>query len=139
MMQQHLTPEMLNELSPEAKERLREWWKPSVFEKVVAYGKVFVVGDIKGRVLVALNHPLFPCEGLSYWQHECLPLLSIGQCIELLNAKSPDGHVLIEYCEDWFKKGPWFVDARTAMLQAHAPELIRALWDVAKEVLEVGE
>lgn len=27
-MKQHITVEQLNELSPEAKERLREWWKP---------------------------------------------------------------------------------------------------------------
>jgi hypothetical protein len=72
---QHITPEMLQELTDEQKERLREWWEPKDGDLVqsVKYpdGRSLLLGAILDEKT----------------KDKYLPLLSIGQCIELLGEK----------------------------------------------------
>lgn len=86
---QRITPEMLSELTQEQKERLREWWKPQENDVFMAkiYGAKdewdFCVYEVKanGKITAALE----PYDGhTEFEKSECLPLLSVGQCIQLL-------------------------------------------------------
>ena len=104
-MRQRITIEQLQQLSPEQQERLREWWEPTE-------GDCFVLLDTRDKNVYGeltenkeLQRPQFfgsheeegtVCDILFSRTHEygivtpesnCLPLLSIGQCIELLMSK----------------------------------------------------
>lgn len=133
-MQQHISVEMLNELSPEARERLRTWWKPQW-------------GDVYWLPPYHTLHVVTYCDEtgikpLGYWpcyrqqKSEVLPLLSIGQLIELLSQRGRMG-----LTSPWpIPMAPshttWRVSC-SAMRQPDktADEPIHALWDAAKAVL----
>lgn len=129
---QHITPEMLNELSREAKERLRDWWKPRMGDKYI---------DIEGKAW--RDNPDYDwgsycisCDDLHEPSKRYLPLLSIGGCIELLDERG----------EGWWRlerstrRTHWRVnDENTDYDLFGDPELIRALWDAAKALLEAGD
>lgn len=84
-MKQRITVEQLQELTDEQKERLREWWKPvagDYFATPIATGSRKVIAHIA----VAANGELryFDNNGRAWNKIEMLPLLAIGQMIELL-------------------------------------------------------
>lgn len=71
MMKQRITIEQFNELSEEQRKRLREWWKPS-------YGDInYCPNDDFGESVVLKGDE-------DIFTKNVFPLLSIGQCIELL-------------------------------------------------------
>jgi hypothetical protein len=167
-MKQHITPEQLQELSEEQKERLREWWF-----KHIKVGDVFIVdGKMKSSYLSRLRQQntlnvvaevkrKYFGVGSIYKDYTLMkigevlkdgdvtigpnPLLSIGQCIELLEEKYPNG---ISFHSDWGDCSEvWivlvqdtqgddppdsFID-RITITRDH--ELIDALWQAVKEVL----
>ena len=137
-MMQHLTPDMLAELTPEAKERLRKWWKPQTGDWTFLNGLktpylvVDVDHDYMGRKSGWLRVEAACDQRYLRRASDSLPLLSIGQLIELLgdtlgHIGAPDG----TFDHDWVvetTRGKW-----------RNTELIRALWDAVKAVLEVGE
>jgi len=68
-LKQRISVERLQELSSEQRERLREWWKPQDEDWYIYDGGIYSV----------IEYPKV--------EKGSLPLLSIGQCIELLAEK----------------------------------------------------
>jgi hypothetical protein len=118
-MKQRITVEQLDELSLNQQNNLYKWWAPKAR-----------IGD----------------ESISVFEdgkyvREFGPLLTIGQCIELLQEKAP--RLLIGYTDEWDVgfctdevpylecANPFNQDA----LDKHYQELIDALWDALKVVL----
>ena len=122
-MKQHITPEQLQELTDEQRERLRGWWEPELYQ-LNRYGVKFYLESLD--------------EGYLREIRGCLPLLSVGQCIELLEEKDPGSWSIC--CS---KSGGWYITSSNL----YAPkyyiadggkdfvELIDALWQAVKEVL----
>lgn len=140
-MKQHIAPEQLQELSEEQKERLRRWWVVREGDRFFAKGKW---EDIAGESALGCVES-YDFDGESWDKKDCLPLLSVGQCIELLEEKYPNG---ISFHSDWGDCSEvWivlvqdtqgddppdsFID-RITITRDH--ELIDALWQAVKEVL----
>jgi len=86
-MKQRITIEQLNELTEEQKVNLREWWKPQfgdVLNSIKCGEVVFVYADGQDR----LN---FDSDGYEWdIKKNCLPLISAGQMIEILNDKTKE-------------------------------------------------
>lgn len=75
-IKQHISPEQLQELTPEQREKLKSWWQPDDGDWFVDYeGDECTV--LLGEV-VSWHKP----------DEDCYPLLSIGQCIQLLAEKN---------------------------------------------------
>jgi len=133
-MRQRISINQLNELTDEQKERLRKWWKN---------GKVHF-GDL---VYTRCNcSPPDPRNVVSVWSYDeqeiefynaerygyslykdCLPLLSVGQCIELL------GHKLQKIEYDFFINN-YYVSVLNIGTNGKT-ELIDALFAAVKEAL----
>lgn len=94
-MEQRITPEMLAELSDEQKERLRKWWKPQQGDWVYnGHCEALLHTDADTGWIMWGGY--FYISKADSWDDAipeiktaCLPLLSIGQCMELLRDKAP--------------------------------------------------
>ncbi|GIP29982.1 hypothetical protein J23TS9_51120 [Paenibacillus sp. J23TS9] len=97
-MKQRITIDDLNELSTEQKERLRKWWMvrdPGLSDLYVVKVKYDDVTRYEGP-FVNSGHRDF---NEDYHKGEALPLLSIGQMIEMVQENLESG-LLIEYNND---------------------------------------
>ncbi len=114
-MKQRITREQLLELIPEQQKKLQSLWKPTVGDVITGttvYGtlKIFdIVGDIDDCELPSYNDSSW-----TYRPGDCLPLLSIGQMIELLGQEET---------------------RRTIIRRWHGNELCDALWEATKNLL----
>jgi hypothetical protein len=120
-MKQRITTEQLQELTDEQRDKLRELWEPQEGDQFIycsdkpkgkhsAKGIVYFYYTKDNFDRILCHHPGKHNE----WRYSntCLPLLSIGQCIEMsLKKGALDDYPTL--------KG----------------ELIDALWDKLKEVL----
>lgn len=121
-MKQMITVEQINELSEKQKEKLREWWKPTPNDLFSDGKKTFCVYNPYYEQLAT--------------RAQMLPLLSIGQMIELLENKktqsetldihSPKG--LVNQWSLWYANGDF--PKKYEKLQ-----LCDALWQAVKECL----
>ena len=120
-MKQRITVEQLNELTDKQKERLQEWWNPQSYDVAcgLVSGTEYVI-DVHGDTISMLEDS----EGIvpPIDKKEILPLLSIGQMIQLLREK----HEI-----PFIKAGlfDWSVDG------IERKELACALWEACKHVL----
>lgn len=133
-MKRRITPEQLQELTPEQQQKLRDLWK-------------FEVGDIctnEDCIEICIAEYLEGGEYTKYFSKEirtadcgkiemydaedCLPLLDIGQMIELL------AHRLVKIDYDGFTNN-YYVQVRNAATYGK-PELCDALWNAVKFVLQ---
>ena len=134
-MKQQITVDQLQEFTQEQKERLREWWKPEDGDAFIADYKYAVPWDkIKRRMHIMANvysvkrNGDIEADGDEYAGHEvikkqyCLPLLSIGQLIELIDEKSNIG-IALSAIETLYVNGKDFT------------EICDALWEAVKAVL----
>jgi hypothetical protein len=115
-MKRRITPEQLAELTEEQKDRLREWWKPEIGDLNVFFE------NQKENVRIVLYAP--------HRQGLYLPLLDIGQCIDLLDnfVRQIDIYQI--------KEKTWtVVDAEGEVFECGHKELIDALWEAVKSVL----
>lgn len=130
-MKQHISAEQLQELTQEQKERLREWWKEhqSYYDVGVYY--------IDGRqVCQSVGEKTYNDTLISIKTEGAIPLLSIGQMIELLQEKV--GHFGIHnmFAEIKDVSGPGWSIHKPKCFDIRANELCDALWHaVIKEVL----
>lgn len=128
-MKQRITPEQLKELTPEQKERLREWWRPVKGDSYIwdsplsgMLGPMVYDGVSLGKALPQENS-----------KGSCLPLLTVGQCIALLKEKAPK--LLCALMMRMFNSFVVILDKETGVseefsaLTANAVELIDVLWD----------
>ena len=141
-MKQRIDTSQLQQLNPSQQEKLREWWNPKegdfairnfIHEFIVAYK----TNDNRLQN-VAKDCGCSDC-CISYG--ECLPLLSIGQCIELLQEISHK-HL---YEDIWMhtehkpqKAGGWgwkWYCGHGDYNQYDSEELIDALFETVKSIL----
>lgn len=120
-MKQHITVGQLNELSKEAKEKLREWWKPERLDRVKDDG-------IEGEYYLTdysteFDGWIVEDEETRHagWKKGMLPLLSIGQMIEFLDSEDMRWHSYV-------------VDTNTGGL-SYDDELCDALWEEVRRIL----
>lgn len=91
----HITPEMLNELTDEQKERLREWWKPQPGDMIPCEDGTFPLTRVEplenGYMCYFVRKPEkneFTAVEFNFGSRcGILPLLNIGQCIAFLREK----------------------------------------------------
>jgi len=131
-MKQRISVEQLKELSPEQQERLRAWWKPKQFD---VYYEEFADGD--GYIGSIERESYIPSK-------EASPLLSIGQCIELLGTKClvncPKKQWHVAIIGDVMPVYKWadgecINESELNTKHFYSKELIDALWQAVKEVL----
>jgi hypothetical protein len=126
-MKQRVTIGQINKLKDEQKERLRVWWNP-------VYGDFFSNGhweniiqsaeDDSIRCVSTDNDGAYDYES----KKECLPLLSIGQMIEIIEYKKP----LKSISKARFDK--WIVNIETSTL-GYKDELCDSLWETVTRIL----
>jgi hypothetical protein len=127
-VKQCITPEQLNELSDDQKERLREWWKPQKGDWFVACGDIEIAGSFICGTIDSYNQA-----GWCYEKKDCLPLLSIGQCIELLGAKLLHiNHYHKQWQVSFLREQK---EEELFITELYADDPIDALWQAVKEVL----
>ena len=127
-MKQRITPEQLQELTSEQQEALRKWWKPEEWELIYVtnkglntFGQAMRITGIN-PACDSLPMRLYVDVGGWCLKSEVLPLLSIGQCIELLLDK--------EYQVSW---GEVLEDIS---YREGDRELVDVLWIAVKELLQ---
>lgn len=120
-MKQHITADQLNELSPKAKEKLREWWKPDISDLLYRPDNPEGLQEIMGFI------------GEAPIKKECYPLLSIGQMIEFLDE---NGRLWIEQEEEIDEDIPKKYRVQSRQHEYWSTELCDALWQACEEILE---
>lgn len=120
-MKQRITAKQLQELTEEQKQRLREWWKPQCYD--IYYDTIF---DDFGIALTDEQGNISGC--VAERKESLLPLLSIGQMIELLSANKDVFD--IGKCYSLYSFRP-YGDQTTKQDK----ELCDALWEAVKRVL----
>jgi len=126
-VKQTITPVQLQELTPEQREGLREWWKPKLGDMFVwqSTNTSGLIGPLGPIVTHIFGDGTFMATGtgspLEHSKDECYPLLSIGQAIELLAEK------------DLLQLQSVFTKICLGILPAS--DLINALFAAVKEVL----
>src|SRR5947208_1044970 len=115
-MKQNISVDQLNELSDKGKERLRNWWKEEVGDKYFDGKFIRIVPDDEGKIHVPIRQ---------------LPLLSIGQMIELI------GHKRLNVIQTWDKGWYRVVCYEYVPIKPmKAKELCDALWLVTERLVE---
>jgi len=113
-MKRRITVEQLQELTEEQQQRLREWWKPEHGDWYLQYWI-----DDEPSLLIYDSH--------TYLDDMFLPLLDIGQMIELLNNYDCD-------TEMQSAGNMWYVMVG-GHINTQAEELCDALWQAVKQIL----
>ena len=121
-MKQHISKEDLLQLSPDQQEKPRKWWNPQE-------GNLFL--DEFYTEKLYCEACMLEYRGKMLNMNGCLPLLSIGQCIELLESYTPK-----------IEKGRhWMMEIITGKLPNYdfpkyqRKQLIDCLFEALKEVL----
>jgi len=143
-MKQHITPAQLAQLTPEQREKLREWWVPQPGDMFPCEDGtcIFPITRVEklqeGYMCYFVRKPErneFTAVEFSFGSRcGVLPLLSIGQCIELLTSKTVNSVINIE--SNWYDHPEplqWYVDV--SGWDGQRPELIDALFAAVKAVL----
>ncbi len=128
------------ELTDEQKKRLREWWEPKRGDMIISDkdSRVRIIGDPFDNHFATQFHPfadlLYATDLIPL--RVCLPLLSIGQMIELVqNNKTPGETFQIGppggLINTW---GVWYGVCHFPKKYENL-ELADALWQAVKEVL----
>lgn len=134
-MRQNITQDDLRELTPEEQQALRSLWKPSMGDLAMYEdGHLFVVcNDIDDPWPTSLLETMERATFRTYTFERCLPLLSIGQMVEILADKQ---EVYLHIHKDW--KSAVFSNGRDVddyTPDSQAPELCDALWAAVKGLL----
>lgn len=130
-MKQHITVDHLNELANDQKKLLWEWWRPQIGDMFVYDGPDGMIGPM-GRIITHIFEDGLFCYGKGIdlpgevYKKNCLPLLSIGQCIEFLASD-------LSYID--VKPHAWQVAHEKAGDKTDT-ELIDALWEAVKSQLK---
>jgi hypothetical protein len=126
-MKRRITPEQLQELTEEQKQRLREWWKPEIGDIIMSLR----FPDNKEK---QINPQCLKTDDNGKWlTDEHLPLFSIGQMIELLESK--DQCLNITKRTDLEGWGYEIQLRHIGYCKFSTGELVDALWQAVKAVL----
>lgn len=148
-MKQRVDAEKYLDLSPAQRQALRDWWTPQEFDIVLVDhvpdkdrpGKKYWVT----AAIEAFDPKTDPEKPILTTfcrrnKSELLPLLSVGQCIELLACKAPDKLLTPAIKRNWLRlvgKKPNYPGdlPDDGLLPDCHKELIDTLWDAVKEAL----
>ena len=131
-MRQRITVENLKELSPEQQEKLRTWWNVQESDLFAYIGLI----NTSNKIVIDVDREGYMYDGRDWFpKMDCLPLLSIGQMIELLQDNirdtrwDPDEENSIQIYRDgdWGRKSH-----RVSLLD---DEICNSLWQAVKEIL----
>jgi hypothetical protein len=146
-MKQRITPDQLRELTPSQQEKLREWWKPQEGDWVFNGNKEALLHTDADTDWIMFGSYTEVSKANSIKEAEpeikskCLPLLNIGQCIELLKtiqAKQDVGTYISIECghdEDWFLGHEERTTDKVEYIQYEDHELIDVLFEAIKSIL----
>jgi len=123
-MKLRIEPVQLNELSDAQKQRLRELWEPKQFDVYINDSGETFVAALFDRDWSNSGGKIIRITGGGNNKNNCLPLLSIGQLVEMIRKKRTDYIDLIESYEGWY--------CGTSALEV---ELCDALWQAVKKIL----
>jgi len=117
-VKQRIEPTDLEVLTDAQKQRLRELWEPQVGN--------FMLVDTVVRLVTTINNNRFGVYLFYYTtgccqKQDCLPILSIGQMIEILQ-KNNISNDLLSYCN-------------TYIMRIECEDICDALWQAVKEIL----
>lgn len=129
-MKQHIAIEQLTELSPGARNKLKDWWTPQDGDLVVYWGGRWK--KFYGPQVVELHHDCgsYECCGYDFEKDKnSYPLLSIGQMIEFL----ADSDYLLNITQGQLSHQYYVWDRRRE--KGDQAELCDALWQAVKQVL----
>ena len=119
-MRQHISANQLQELNPEQQDKLREWW--SIHQQ---QGDVFIcLGNdfLSGKV--------FAWDGHNKPFKLAVPLLSVGQCIELLDPKEEAIFTMMKY----IASEPQIYEVNVGGTEYYGDSMCDCLWQAVKEV-----
>ena len=126
-MKMRISVEQIRELTPEQQEKLREWWKPELYQPMInSHGFEFYLEYLDEGYLKEIN---------STDRGFCLPLLSIGQLLQLLQDNIKD----IRYDPDEensiqiYKDGVW--GRKSHYVSLLNEDICNNLWQAVKEIL----
>jgi hypothetical protein len=129
-VKQRISVEQLQELTEEQKQRLRELWKPQFYDVVIDNNKYDVIIVFHGGMMCSIDVEMQK----RYTKADCLPAMSIGQMIEILESKFPT-----LYIENQLPAGLRESIRYRIFQQGAGPHygdtLCDALWQAVKEVL----
>jgi hypothetical protein len=137
-MQQHISPEWLDELTAEEQDILREMWEPNVGDRFAHYwtnGNDEVV-LAESLVLAYAEGDIYDGGGIIWRKDASLPLLSIGEMIELLIEH---GNLREDEAYPCLVNGKVLVEPKIGIYwecRREGKELARALWEAVKEVIK---
>lgn len=132
-MKQHITVEQLNELTAEQKERLREWWRPLEYDLAVVNGCVRCCYDDGEYNCFVVKSKEFGRDHGCNITGPALPLLSVGQCIELINSCGWKLRIIQKKHLSRIEIQRYEGKKRLYYETGSMPELIDALWRALKE------
>lgn len=131
-MKRRISTAELMELSPEQQEKLREWWSPKEGDwwKPISSDEPQLLADhLKECCRRECGHDSLEDWG-NYLRKHCLPILSVGQCIELLG----ENLIGIEQYDDWWEVKRWDGENGKSCSSVKTI-LIDALWEAIKSIL----
>ncbi len=135
-MRQYITVDQLNELAPEQKERLREWWGPQDYDVVYHPGyNINPISYYEHNQTIYLNHGEVTSK---VEKEDCLPLLTIGQCIELLfdiGGYDETSGLFIGISRHYAEIFKGWCNCEEGITEGKSHILIDALWQAVKKVL----
>lgn len=130
-MKQRITAEDLQQLTDAQKQKLREWWKPEMGDMCIN-GNIIILfkhGCSYFGVNIAWNNDYnYNYPSLEMVKKYCLPLLSIGQMIELLLERYGNSQ-----CDICCQNTLSYVNNGNSLM--HNRELCDALWEAVKQIL----
>jgi hypothetical protein len=134
MMKRRIEPDQVKELTPGQQERLRELWKPEKGDVILKENSEWVIDNIGDGlfddVIVSQDYTFGE---VRHDKSDCLPLLDIGQMMELLESKDECLNITKLVLID-----KWGYEIRLRQLHYYGfstGELCDALWGAVKAVL----
>lgn len=118
-MKRRITVEQLNELTDEQKQKLRDWWS------IPNYGDFYTDTNLGEGCWMDPDRK--PVQTIN----NCLPLLDIGQMIELLDPKE---ETIFTMC-NMISAQPRIYEITVSGNSYFADNMCDALWEVVKKVL----
>lgn len=133
-MKRRIEPDQVKELTPGQQERLRELWKPEKGDVILKENSEWVIDNIgDGFFDDAIVSQDYTFGEVRHDKSDCLPLLDIGQMMELLESKDECLNITKLVLID-----KWGYEIRLRQLHYYGfstGELCDALWGAVKAVL----
>lgn len=129
-MKQRITITQLNELRDEQKQKLREWWQPQPYDVYVAHESTvhIAIGSLYSGTMEQVID--FGDQfGRNHYKSRCLPLLSIGQMVELIQQEC---HLFKGIERSVYNT--WYVSIGI-VAYGYKEEICDALWEAVVKIL----